>query len=193
MSEQIARERVRFERVHRELVSARAENARLRAALDELNADTENLFSEAARSGDHVLAITHMVRRQREVIADLRAKVSAYRSGPSDEMVEQHERVQGLGIGVGRHGDRPVPSPGRRARVLVTITKRFDDGRETVETQAPVWPGYTAKDLHAHWVRRGRDAVWGLVRDGRALVKTRESDGLVEIERFEFEDMEDEG
>lgn len=64
--------KARWEKQRVELVATRREVATLRAALDELNADVEELLNDAAHVG-HEAAKSHAIRRQMATIRKLRS------------------------------------------------------------------------------------------------------------------------
>lgn len=64
----------RWSRVREKLRASEAENARLRAALDELNADVEEFLNVAHQAG-HEAAKSHMIRQQMATIRSMRARL----------------------------------------------------------------------------------------------------------------------
>lgn len=61
-------------------VEVEAENARLRAALDDLNGDVEEFLNVANQTG-HEAAKSWLIRSQRAVIVSLRARVRELEAG----------------------------------------------------------------------------------------------------------------
>jgi hypothetical protein len=70
--------KARWEKQHLELAAARREVTALRAALDELNADTETILNDAALIG-HEMAKSHAIRRQMTTIRSMRVRLNASR------------------------------------------------------------------------------------------------------------------
>lgn len=68
--------KARWEKQRLELVATRKENTRLRAALDELNADLEPILNDAAQVG-HEMAKSHAIRAQMATIRAMRARLKA--------------------------------------------------------------------------------------------------------------------
>ncbi len=65
---------------HVRLLEARAENTRLRQALDDLNVDVEEFLSIAHQAG-HEEAKSWLIRQQRAVIREQRAHLRALKTG----------------------------------------------------------------------------------------------------------------
>jgi len=61
--------------LHEKYLAATEENARLRAALDELNEDVEEILSRAHQEG-HEAAKSWLIRAQRQTIHRLKAQVA---------------------------------------------------------------------------------------------------------------------
>lgn len=68
--------KARWERQRVELADTRREVTRLRAALDEQNADLEIIFNDAAQVG-HEAAKSHAIRRQMATIRRMRQQLIA--------------------------------------------------------------------------------------------------------------------
>lgn len=70
----------RWRTTHVRLLEARAENTRLRQALDDLNVDVEEFLSVAHQAG-HEEAKSWLIRQQRTVIREQRARLRALDTG----------------------------------------------------------------------------------------------------------------
>lgn len=70
----------RWRTAHTHLLEARAENAQLRQALDDLNVDVEEFLSIAHQAG-HEEAKSWLIRQQRDVIRSQRAQLRALNTG----------------------------------------------------------------------------------------------------------------
>ncbi|MEV4777486.1 hypothetical protein [Microbacterium sp. LWH12-1.2] len=89
------RERAKWETLHAKYQAVVAENAQLRTALDELNADVEEILSNASHNGMEA-AKSHAIRSQMASIRRLRAQINPAPDAVPDVFSDTREALDDL-------------------------------------------------------------------------------------------------